>query len=56
MKPEPTHRVLCRDASGKERTVDVLAGTDQTACTKALKTLNTWRAVRVTPLPKGTAP
>lgn len=49
-KPDPTHRVVCQNDAGQQRTVTVTARTDQAACNAALKTLNTWRAMRVTPV------
>jgi len=42
-------RVLCQNAAGQRRTVDVSATTDQGASNAALRQLNSWRVVRVMP-------
>lgn len=43
------YHVLCQDAVGRKTEVTVHADTDQRACDAALRTLNSWRAVRAMP-------
>lgn len=43
------YTVVCQDAVGHETTVTVSADTDEHACAAALKTLNSWLAVRALP-------
>jgi hypothetical protein len=41
--------VTCQNAAGSRVEVSVTADTDEKACTEALRTLNTWKALLVLP-------
>lgn len=44
--------VTCQDAAGKKCTITISsARSDQAACDKALKHLNSWRAIRAVTVP-----
>jgi hypothetical protein len=50
------YKVTCQDETGRKTEVVVRAGTDAQACDAALRTLNSWRAVRALPHARRQAP